>query len=63
MTRFMAHSSLEHFTSTRSVLRSGTHQADISQMDSILTVPVVSSTDDTRIGSLVPLIVIVIACP
>jgi len=36
--------------------------ADISQMDSILTVPVASSTDDTRTGSLVSLIVIVFAC-
>ena len=36
--------------------------SDISQMDSILTVPVASSTDDTRIESLVPLIVIVFAC-
>ncbi len=31
-------------------------------MDSILTVHVASSTDDTRIESLVPLIVIVFAC-
>ena len=35
---------------------------DNSQIDSILTVPVASSTDGTRIGSLVPLIVIVFAC-